>query len=493
MLFGLAFVMVGSTSAQSSNLINGECIKHYDPNSHGDVFPAHATGGSEFKSFASSEFSVLWDVEYHSTYKLLVNHLRGEKYVLWQCGTPRPEIDDAAGYFEVPVSRIATTSTTYMPYIEMIGERRSLVAYTSTFDWVSSPCLQKLNRDGDIRVAVNATGDFTLSEDDVDLTIADEWTINQVPKGYSITDTHEETVLQVAEYVEVVGLFFNREAEATAVTERILNAYTCLKDEIRGTSGKKVLFTGYAASIDAFSIATCPRWYCEVITDAGGLVMQFQGQGAVSSWGSEYMSLDQLLDFARDADVIVSAAPLPDYGHPTTTALLDLGIPVFDNQGPLGYNDWWERRLSEPDAVLADLATILWPETYRRTPRNFFRDLTAGEAPGSMVSDDDLDTACPDPDAPYQYLLSAAKDCLDAKLARLASSSNTSSSSSSNSENPTVVVVVVLTVFLSLVAAAFVLTRRRRRQRDRAGVHRAVAVELVALSDDKDDKDVILA
>lgn len=479
----------------TTNLVDGKCADGYDPEVHGsiDFFPYQSTGGSAFKGKASADFSLLWDVSYHGTYKLLVNHLREETYVLWQCGTERPEIEGAAAYFEVPVSRVATTSTTYMPYIEIIGERTKMVAYTSTFDWVSSPCLQRLHRDGYIREAFNAsTGAFTLKDDEVDVTIADEWTVDRVPKGYSITDTHEDTVFQVAEYVEVVGLFFNREHEATLAVERILNAYNCLKDQIVVQTPKKAVLAGYVASADAFSIAACPAWYCEVVRDAGGEIIEFKGEGAVEMWGYKFMSLEQLLVLAADADVYISDAPLPDPGHNTTDTLLaELGIPVFDSQGPLGYNDWWERRLAEPEAVLSDFAAIFWPETYGAT-RNFFRDISAGEPAGSMVPDDALDAACPNPDAPYHYLLSAAADCLANQQRKADAASKSGSKNKKSSSKASTTLIIILAVLLGVFALALVALlfySQRKSACVAATTFKADAIELASHKDDIFEQD----
>ncbi len=77
---------------------------------------------------------------------------------------------------------------------------------------------------------------------------------------------------------------------------------------------------------------------------------------------------------------------------------------VFDNQGPRGANDWFERRVVEPDAVLQDLAVAFYPDAseLEGLSRKWLRDVRAGEPIGG-VSDEDLDTACPDIDAPYEF------------------------------------------------------------------------------------------
>ena len=77
---------------------------------------------------------------------------------------------------------------------------------------------------------------------------------------------------------------------------------------------------------------------------------------------------------------------------------------VFDNQGPRGANDWFERRVVEPDAMLQDLALAFYPDDGPTATfsRKWLRDVRAGEPIGG-VADEDLDAACPDIDAPYEF------------------------------------------------------------------------------------------
>ena len=77
---------------------------------------------------------------------------------------------------------------------------------------------------------------------------------------------------------------------------------------------------------------------------------------------------------------------------------------VFDNQGPRGANDWFERSVVEPDAMLQDLALAFYPDDGPTATfsRKWLRDVRAGEPIGG-VADEDLDAACPDIDAPYEF------------------------------------------------------------------------------------------
>ena len=83
--------------------------------------------------------------------------------LLLRCGIAAPAAEDVpagATFVQVPVTKVAagasmrprrasrvlhqaaTTSTTYIPLLEMLGERQALKAYGSSFDYVSSPCLR---------------------------------------------------------------------------------------------------------------------------------------------------------------------------------------------------------------------------------------------------------------------------------------------------------------------------------------------------------------
>ena len=65
-----------------------------------------------------------------------------KKTVVYQCGTGKPNI--AADLFvEAPVTSVAITSTTYVPWIELLGERSSIKHYTWSAGDISSTCLAK--------------------------------------------------------------------------------------------------------------------------------------------------------------------------------------------------------------------------------------------------------------------------------------------------------------------------------------------------------------
>ncbi|KAH8085513.1 hypothetical protein JL720_7499 [Aureococcus anophagefferens] len=424
----------------SENFKSGACVRDYDGTS--DLFPSKSESGMQFRSTVSSDYSLFWEVSYHGHYKILQNSNSGEVHVLHQCGVDAPAAEDLPDYaadatfVQVPVSNVATTSTTYIPFIEMIGERAALKAYGSSFDYVSSPCLRKMHRDGAVVSAYDSStwsvSDEVLQDANVEVTIADSWS-NSAYAAYTMTDIAEDSVLKVAEYVEVVGLFFNREAEATAAIETMIANYVCATDsaaaylaELGGDAAKpKVCWTSYYAyASDAsggWTMAASPVWYSELIEAAGGELLMYDGDGdVVSSWGTAYMSTDQVLELCADADVIISPDVWTKSAEPFT--LLD-GLPAVVNG--------------------RDILAALYPESdeFGSLERKWLRDVEADEAVGG-VSDDDLDAACPDVTA--DYVFEAATMC----------DSSSSSSSSSNSDI-VLIVIVAAAILIALVGAVF--------------------------------------
>mmetsp|Transcript_1592 Transcript_1592/g.4796 ORF Transcript_1592/g.4796 Transcript_1592/m.4796 type:complete len:497 (-) Transcript_1592:115-1605(-) len=395
-----------------SNYVAGACPENY---AGGDVFPSKSEAGAQFRDTVSPDYSLLWDVEYRDSYKVLTNTHTDDVFVLTQCGTAPPDAADVpagATFVTVPVTAAATTSTTYIPFLEMLGERQALKAYGSSFDYVSSPCLRKMYRDGDVASAYDAA---TWSRDDqlledlgVEVTLADDWSADAF-HAHVMTDTHEEApnaVLKTAEYVEVAGLFFNREREATEIIERTIANYLCTRDAASAALGDKapvkVLWSSYNDAAGGWSIASATAWYQELIEAAGGeLLVPTEAGDVTDSWGYTYLSTAQLEALAADAAVWISPGPL----GPEVLAGLDAppvaAGRVFDNQGPRGSFDWFERRVVEPDTLLQDLAVALHPDVFD-LERKWLRDVLANEPVGG-VADEDLDAACPDVAAPYVF------------------------------------------------------------------------------------------
>ena len=236
-------------------------------------------------------------------------------------------------------------------------------------------------------------------------------------KFIQMTDIDEQqpdAVLKGAEYVEYLGLYFNREKEASAAIQHIVDNYMCTKKAVEGVVLENepvpVLWAQYWSgatcsdgSSGGWSVASANTWYAELIRAAGGSLIIPDVEAACESYGAPYLSTEQLLEVGADAAVMISPGPFPEDQDVSSLKAWENGR-VFDNQGPNGANDWFERRVVEPDAMLQDLALAFYPDDGPTATfsRKWLRDVRAGEPIGG-VADEDLDAACPDIDAPYEF------------------------------------------------------------------------------------------
>ena len=302
-------------------------------------------------------------------------------------------------YYSVPVTKVSTTSTTYIPFIEMLGERAAIVALPSSVTaYVSSPCLKKRMADGQVTTVTGdtfSTGwtnrNTALTTAGVTLTIADSFS-KAALNAFVMTDTKETSTtastklggttaaLQSAEYIELVALFFNREAEANAAFGTIVDRYECTTKDIKAEIAKfatpmpaiKVLWASWAndgSGNSGWSIGTCPSYYCEAIITAGGELVTYTGVvGDVTMWGFyKYLSTAQLLAGAgATADVFIHSGNWSSAVEGNTLATLAAGLAavqsgrVFDTNR-MGSTDWFESRVAEPDVFLRDVASALHP------------------------------------------------------------------------------------------------------------------------------------
>ena len=146
----LALIAASAQAITEENFVDGQCATA-DGEDH---FPYKSEAGDQFTDVISADYSLLWEVQYENDYKIVKNTKTGDVHILHQCGLNAPSNEDLPAYakdgtlVEVPLTKIATTSTTYLAFLEMLGERKALKSYQSSFQYVSSPCLRKMHRDG---------------------------------------------------------------------------------------------------------------------------------------------------------------------------------------------------------------------------------------------------------------------------------------------------------------------------------------------------------
>lgn len=88
------------------------CVTDYDAAAGVDYFPDKAV-----VSYAET-----FSIEYFDTYKVLttMDDFSSTKYVLYQCGTPEPTLDEPIQqYISIPVTTVATGTPDHIPRLEV--------------------------------------------------------------------------------------------------------------------------------------------------------------------------------------------------------------------------------------------------------------------------------------------------------------------------------------------------------------------------------------
>lgn len=86
-----------------------DCVSDYDASLGIDYFPDKA----------EITYAQTFSVTYNLTYKVL--EICGSTYILYQCGTPPPELtnETVQEYISIPVGRVATGTPDHIPRIEV--------------------------------------------------------------------------------------------------------------------------------------------------------------------------------------------------------------------------------------------------------------------------------------------------------------------------------------------------------------------------------------
>jgi len=349
------------------------------------------TGRDLFPDKIRTSDSSLWNIDYCGTYKVIINKQSQKKYLLYQRGTDPPPNAEKNHHvvISVPVKGVALTQTTQIPHLELLGIRTSIKAYIGDPSWISSSCVNELISDGEIEIINqydrNAI-DGWLRRNPDSVIFGHPWSDSTEPNMVIISESQETNNMATFEWQKVYAAFFNLEKEANEIFEDVEDDYDCIADKAvnnaRGMSWKpKIVWAYYSTYAKAWDVASCPNYYCEYAAQCGAEFLHSNG-GSVDVWGYKYMTLDEFVNFARDADYWVYASP--DWNEVYTNNFSNKRAldrmksvrskNVFDTSG-YGQNAWFEQRMAEPDIVLGDFCSIVGTLSARDHDRVWLRNV----------------------------------------------------------------------------------------------------------------------
>ncbi|CAM9439659.1 unnamed protein product [Scytosiphon promiscuus] len=414
-----------SSSSLSSN--PDGCVTDYDADAGVDYFPDKAT----------IEYAGTFSVEYSLTYKVLRSYgdffdptAVTEVYVLYQCGTPKPSIEEEVQlYISVPVTNVSTGTTDHIPRIELLGHRDSIVAYTGVTGAIGSPCVDALVDDGTVIQAL--TFDTDCQSDIVD----NEALMNasvEVAFGDSVYTSYCENATVAHNGVGVVGylesgpdvglahgeaiklfsLFYNEEAKGNELFTEIESLMNCTKTNAQGCSL-------------ALSESPTVAWFPYLPTDVSspfypaGSGWDAPDEDAYYTQAAEFaggtplycgefeqlMTDEEMLECFSDADVCVFAENFELVEEFFNASALN-ALKCIQNETAYdfslsGRNTWFEAIWVEPHVLVEDMVVVLHGDDFNFGIGSYERLLlrnVATEESGTGTYYPDLGT-CDDPDA----------------------------------------------------------------------------------------------
>ena len=348
------------------------CVDDYDPGI--DYFPAKV----------QPRHARQFQVTYHRHYKRVTisEPWQGAdqplRYLLVQCGTPRPEGFEDATTIEIPARTVITTSTTELPHVVRLGLVDRLLGHDE-FDYVSSPDVRRRIETGamveigeapaiNVELVLEAAPDLLLADSfgDPEVDLLGKLGNLGVPVALAPSFL-ETTALGRAEWIAYTSLFFNRERLAIQAFAEVEERYLEIARDVREQVGddRPTVFTG-APIGEVWHVPGGASFFALLLADAGARYLWAYDD----STGSLPLNLETVYERALAADVWL---------HPGLVGSLDelralderfaevaafRHARVYGNdarRSPRGGNDYWETGTARPDLVLADLVEIFHP------------------------------------------------------------------------------------------------------------------------------------
>jgi iron complex transport system substrate-binding protein len=297
-------------------------------------------------------------------------------YILKEKNSSIPDSLKKYTMIPVPLESIVVTSTTNIPFLEMLGVEKSLVGFPHT-DYVSSEKTrklidagkvknigqnEKLNMEQLIELAPNLIVSFGIDNNNPMID-------NLQKSGLKVliqADWMEQTPLGKAEWIKLYGALFGKEKEAKALFNEIAANYNNAIQLVATQKPTATILYG-AMYQDQWYVARGNSWVAQFMKDAKANYLWAN----VAGTGSLSLSFEKTLEKAKTADYWIATGSFrsiaefsnsnPHYSQ--FDALKSKNVYTFESKlGTTGGTIYYELAPSRPDLVLKDYIKIFHPE-----------------------------------------------------------------------------------------------------------------------------------
>lgn len=363
------------------------CIENYDPSK--DYFPDKTR----------LEFAKNFSVDYHNAYKVVTVRRPAdggieEKYVLLQCGAPRPELPEAlsrAPVIVVPIKSLFSASSTHMPLLVDLGHVDVLAGVAQARYITTEPVREWIRQGHVTEYAAN-------NVIDTEMVILKAPTIlmssGGFPEAYNAlqkagiavvtnVEWQEPSALGRGEWLKFMAVFLNEERKAGEHFNTIRDRYITLKDragKIPERARPRVM-TGTVYR-GMFDISGGASYVAQLIADAGGIYVWADNKAS----GGTSVDMESQIARAADADIWINGGDWTSLKAMLAEEQRYRHFKSFQQGKVWLYNrianenggyDYWSRGITRPDLILGDLLKIFHPQLaedhefvwYKQVPR----------------------------------------------------------------------------------------------------------------------------
>lgn len=302
----------------------------------------------------------------------------------------KPDYTKDAYYIKTPISRVASMSSIYTTMIAQLKCEDKIIAIDNV-DYYNNTFIQEQVKKGfiielskgpqtDIEKTIALQPDLFLTfgmgspKDDVDKKLVQ----SSMPIAVSI-DHLEETPLARAEWIKFFAYFFYKESVADSLFQTTEKKYNDLKTLAQSSTHKPSVLTEIKYG-DAWYIPAGKSFIAHLIEDAGGDYFWKED----TKTGSSAQSFETVYAKAKDCDIWInlynlnSKKELLSYDERYGLFKACKNNQLYNNnktQNALGYSNYWETGITNPDEVLADLIAIFSPTLLPNHEFTFYKKL----------------------------------------------------------------------------------------------------------------------
>ncbi len=362
---------------------------------------AGAEGSPQFPERTCIRYAKGFTLEYHDAFKEI--HVLSPwrdahvtfTYILVTHGRKSPPVPPGAMVIEVPLRRIALTTSGCIPFLPMLHVEQALVGLSGS-ERVSTPEIAEMIRrkqiaeigagSGGMLMMLNMERLYALQPDAVFVYGTGMPEYDHHPKlleaGFRtviFASYMEPTPLGRTEWIKFLAAFFNKEQEAEHLFDEIACRYESTAEKVRGISDRPTVFCG-SPYRGLMYVSGGDSYVARFLADAGADYLWSDD----TSKGSMPLGVETVVDRAKDADFWLdpgACRSLDELAGADDRYRVFRAFRtgrVYNNDaktGPEGGNDFWETGEARPDLVLDDLISIFHPELLPSHQRIWYRQL----------------------------------------------------------------------------------------------------------------------